>query len=69
MRSYLIIKDEETWKTVFKTRKGLYEWLVMSFGLCNVPAPFMCVTNDVLCHFLDSFVIIYLGGIIVYCAP
>ena len=48
--------------------KGLYEWLIMTLGLCNSSAKFMCLLNDMLCTFLDSFVIFYLNDILVYSA-
>jgi hypothetical protein len=53
-------------KTAFTTRYGLFEYLVMSFGLMNAPTHFMYLMNSVFMLELDKFVMIFIDGIHIY---
>src|SRR3979490_1346307 len=41
------IKEGDKWKAAFQTNHGLYELLVMFFGLTNSPATFQTMINDI----------------------
>ncbi|WVZ70697.1 hypothetical protein U9M48_019340, partial [Paspalum notatum var. saurae] len=62
------IREEDIPKTAFSTRYGLYEYLVMSFGLTNAPAFFMYMMNSMFMNELDKFVVLeevsFLGHIL-----
>jgi hypothetical protein len=60
------ICDKNIPKMAFSTRYGLYEYLVMSFGLTNAPAHFMYLMNSVFMSELDKFVVVFIDDILVY---
>lgn len=60
------IEPGEEWKTAFRTRYGLFEWLVTPFGLTGAPATFQRYINQVLREYLDDFVSAYVDDIIIY---
>ena len=60
------IREEDIPKTAFSTRYGLYEYLVMSFGLTNAPAFFMYMMNSVFMNELDKFMVVFIDDILVY---
>jgi hypothetical protein len=60
------IKGEDIHKISFRMRYGHYEFVVVPFGLTNAPATFMCLMNNVLSKFLDKFVLVFIGDILIY---
>ncbi|WVZ75838.1 hypothetical protein U9M48_023863 [Paspalum notatum var. saurae] len=60
------IREEDMPKTAFSTRYGLYEYLIMSFGLTNAPTFFMYMMNSVFMNELDKFVVVFIDDILIY---
>jgi hypothetical protein len=60
------IKEGQEHLTAFQTRQGLFEYLVLPFGLCNGPATFQSYINEALRGYLDDFVTAYLDDILIY---
>jgi hypothetical protein len=57
---------EDIPKTAFSTRYGLYEYLIMSFGLTNAHVHFIYLINSVFMPELDKFVVVLIDDILVY---
>jgi hypothetical protein len=62
----LWIAEGDEWKMAFRTKYGLYEYLVMLFRLTNIPASFQQWMNEILSDYLDVFCIAYLDNILIY---
>lgn len=64
----LRIKKGDEWKAAFTCRYGLFEPLVLPFGLCNGPASFQTYINHALRGLLDDFCTAFMDDILIYSA-
>jgi hypothetical protein len=62
----LKIQECDIPKIAFISRYGLYEYMMMSFGLTNALAYFMYLMNKVFMEYLDKFVMVFIDDILVY---
>jgi len=61
------IKPRDEWKAAFRTNCGLFEPLVMFFGMTNSPATFQTMMNDVFrTVIVKGIVIVYLDDILIF---
>ncbi|XP_044717053.1 reverse transcriptase (RNA-dependent DNA polymerase) domain-containing protein [Hirsutella rhossiliensis] len=60
------VAEGDEWKTAFRTRYGLFEWMVTPFGLSGAPATFQRYINGILRDYLDEFASAYMDDILIY---
>jgi len=61
------IKPGDEWKAAFHTNRGLFEPLIMFFGMTNSPATFQTMMNDVFRTVIaEGIVVVYLDDILIF---
>jgi len=61
------MKEGDEWKAAFRTNRGLFEPLVMFFGLCNSPAMFQTMMDDIFDGLItEGVVVVYLDNILIF---
>lgn len=60
------VRESDVEKTSFKTKYGLFEFMVMAMGLRNAPATFQSLMNSIFSDCIDRFMIVYLDDLLIY---
>jgi len=61
------IKPGDEWKATFQTNRGLFELLVMFFGMTVSPATFQTMMNDIFRNLIaEGIVVVYLDDILIF---
>ena len=62
----ILIRKEDRPKTAFITHDGLYQWIVMPFGLKNAPSCFQRFMQKVVENLLYRSVVVYLDDFLIF---
>ena len=62
----IALTEDSIAKTAFCTHLGQWKFFVMPFGLCNAPSIFQRLMNKVFAEEINSFILVYLGDILIY---
>ena len=61
------IRDGNQWKAAFKINRGLFEYTVMFFGLCNSLATFQAFMDDIFRdEIAQNLIIVYMDDILIF---
>jgi len=61
------IREGDEWKTAFQTNQGLFEPLVMYFGICNSPVTFQLMMDILFCKLIMiGKIVIYMDDILIF---
>jgi len=61
------IKPGDEWKVAFQTNRGLFEPLVMFFGMTNSPATFQTMMNNIFQDLIaEDIMVVYLNDILIF---
>ena len=61
------MKEGDEWKAAFRTNRGLFEPLVMFFGLTNSPATFQTMMNNIFQELVaEGTVVVYIDDILIF---
>ena len=59
------VKEGDEWKAAFVMHKGAFEPLVMYFGLCNSPATFQKMMNEIF-HDMSDVCVVYIDDLMIF---
>ena len=60
------IKRGDKWKTIFRIYYNYFKYLIMPFGLANIPATFQAYINRALASLINITYIVYLNNILIF---